>query len=202
VPLTNRVLPTGEIVALPDRGAFMGNRGILHDADKRIVRPFRLKAWIICRTAFNGRRRELMAPNRYTELFFLDEATALAAGHRPCGECRHAAFKDFAAAWGRAHGPARAAAIDAALHTDRWEGGAQRRHRAAAATLPEGAMITLEGSAWLVTAGALRRWTPAGYANRADLPGGEVEVLTPRATLAVLAAGYRAEMGGDAHGLA
>lgn len=202
MPLTNRVMPTGEIVALPQRGAFMGNRGVLHDAEKRIVRPFRGRAWIICRTAFRGRRRDLMAPGRYTELFFFDEATALAAGHRPCGECRHADFKAFAAAWGRAHGPARAADIDAALHADRLDGEAQRRHRACARELPDGTMIALDDGVWVVTGDARRRWTPGGYAERANLPAGDVEVLTPRATVRVLAAGYRAELGVDAPGFA
>jgi hypothetical protein len=196
VPLTNRVLPTGEIVALAERGTFMGNRGILHDADKRITRPYRLKAWLICQTSFNGRRRVLMGPNTYTELFFLDEPTALAAGHRPCFECRRTAANAFAAAWARAHGSARAADIDARLHTDRWDGRRQRRYTAPAQSLPENAMVLVDDAAWLVTADGIRRWTPAGYTDHAPRPLGDVTVLTPAATVAALAAGYLADRAG------
>src|SRR5262252_6911123 len=103
MPRQNRITPFGEIVAVPERGTMMGNRGALHDADGRIRRHWQVKRWLICRLEFNGRHRQVMAPDRYTELFFLDEATALAAGHRPCAECRHARFLDFCTAWGRAH---------------------------------------------------------------------------------------------------
>ena len=103
MPRQNRVTPFGEIVATPERGTFMGNRGVLHDAEGRIRRAWQLKRWIVCVLEFRGRKRQVMTPGRYTELFFLDEATALAAGHRPCAECRHARFLDFCNAWGQAH---------------------------------------------------------------------------------------------------
>jgi hypothetical protein len=95
VPLQNRVTPYGEIVALPDRGLVMGNRGILHDDARHIVRSWQVRRWIACRIAFRGRRRQLMQPHSYTELFFLDEATAFSAGHRLCAECRHADYQRF-----------------------------------------------------------------------------------------------------------
>ena len=103
MPRQNRVTPFGEIIATPERGTFMGNRGILHDPDGRVRRKWVLKNWLVCVLEFRGRKRTVMTPNRYTELFFLDEATALAAGHRPCAECRHARFIDFCLAWKAAH---------------------------------------------------------------------------------------------------
>ena len=121
----NRVTPFGDLVATPERGTFMGNRGVLHDAEGRIRRAWQLKRWIVCVLEFRGRKRQVMTPGRYTELFFLDEATALAAGHRPCAECRHARFLDFCNAWGTAH-PSKdelprptAMMIDDRLHSER-----------------------------------------------------------------------------------
>ena len=117
-------MPFGEIVAVPERGTMMGNRGVLHDAQGRIRRPWQVKRWLICLLDFKGRRRPLMAPNRYTELYFLDEATALAAGHRPCAECRRARFLAFRDAWASANGgvppeSVRVAMIDDQLHAER-----------------------------------------------------------------------------------
>src|SRR3954451_12489199 len=104
MPRQNRVTPFGEIVAVPERGTMMGNRGRLHDGEGQILRPWQVKRWLICLLEFNGRHRVVMAPDRYTELFFLDEATALAAGHRPCFECRRKSFEQFAAAWAVGNG--------------------------------------------------------------------------------------------------
>src|SRR6201998_3464626 len=99
MPRQNRVTPFGEIIATPERGTFMGNRGILHDELGHVKRAWQVRRWLVCVLEFRGRKRTVMTPNRYTELFFLDEATALAAGHRPCAECRHARFLDFCHAW-------------------------------------------------------------------------------------------------------
>ena len=125
MPRQNRVTPFGEIVATPERGTFMGNRGVLHDSEGRILRAWQLRRWIACVLEFRGRKRQVMTPGRYTELFFLDEATALAAGHRPCAECRHARFLAFCNAWGSAQ-PAEgtsprptATEIDDRLHSER-----------------------------------------------------------------------------------
>jgi hypothetical protein len=197
MPLQNRVTPFGEIVALPERGTLMGNRGILHDDAGRMVRSWQVRRCIACRTAFRGRRRQLLQPHSYTELFFLDEATAFAAGHRPCAECRHVDFQRFKAAWAVALGvPNGADHIDAVLHADRLEGrGAHQRKRTyweQLATLPEGVFIHLDGSAWLLWRGQLLEWSAGGYRTRRSLPPAaiRVEVLTPRSLVAVLGAGY------------
>ena len=125
MPRQNRVTPFGEIVAVAERGTMMGNRGRLHDARGRFLRPWQVKRWLICLLEFNGRHRQVMAPDRYTELFFLDEATGLAAGHRPCAECRHARFLAFRDAWATGNRqiigpePIKAAVIDLRLHVER-----------------------------------------------------------------------------------
>jgi hypothetical protein len=201
MPLQNRVTPFGEIVALPERGTLMGNRGILHDNAGRIVRSWQVRRWIACRTAFRGRHRQVMQPHAYTELFFLDEATAFAAGHRPCAECRHADYQRFKAAWAVGVGaPNGADEMDAVLHADRLEGrGAHQRKRTyweQLAILPEGAFIRLDGSAWLLWGGQLLEWSAGGYRTRRSLPSASsrVEVLTPRALVVVLLAGYQLEL--------
>ncbi|MBH0236329.1 hypothetical protein [Methylobrevis albus] len=194
MPLQNRVTPFGAIVADPARGRFTGNRGILHDpATRTLRRAWAGKAWLICRLDFEDRRRPVMGKG-WTELFFLDEATALAAGHRPCFFCRRAeaeAFRDAVAA-GR---PLRAAAMDTVLHTERLAGRAKRLHPLAGAAedLPDGAMVAAGGAAYLVHAGRLRPWSASGYGpavRRAAVDG----VLTPPAALAALAAGYRPDL--------
>ncbi|PKP74474.1 MAG: hypothetical protein CVT84_08100 [Alphaproteobacteria bacterium HGW-Alphaproteobacteria-6] len=192
----NRVTPEGQIVADPGRGLFMGNRGILHDAEGRILAPFRHRNWVCCVTAFKGRRREIMAPGRYTELFFLDEAVALAAGHRPCGECRRADYAAFRSAWAAANGTdlPTPRAMDRALHaarvTPRQRG--QRRHEADLAALPDGTFIAGDAAPLMVLGARLLPWTPAGYGAPCPRPtGGRVAVLTPAPTVAVLRAGYR-----------
>jgi hypothetical protein len=194
VTLQNRVTPEGALVATPERGTLMGNRGVLHDEAKQIVRPWQLVRWIACATEFRGRWRPVMAPRRWTELFFLDEATALAAGHRPCAHCRYADFTRFQAAWGTAHALERPKAeeIDRVLHADRLRGRREKRtfdERLGA--LPDGTMIELDGAAWLVQPDSLSRWSFGGYRDeRARRPGQRVTVLTPRGTVAALRAGY------------
>lgn len=201
MPLQNRVTPYGEIVALPERGLLMGNRGILHDDARHIVRSWQVRRWIACRTAFHGRRRQLMQPHSYTELFFLDEATAFSAGHRPCAECRHADYQRFKGAWAVGVGnPEGADHMDAVLHADRLEGrSANQRKRCyweQLAALPEGTFIRLDGSAWLLWRGQLLEWWAAGYLTRRSLPptSNRVEVLTPRSLVAVLRAGYQLQV--------
>jgi len=194
VPRQNRVTPYGEVVAVADRGMFWGNRGCLHDADGTLVRYSRGQAWLICVLDFKGRRRTLMAPGRLTELFFLDEATALAAGHRPCGECRIQDFRDFKAAWGQAHPDERSApAIDARLHADRLAApGTKRTYREPIENLPSGAVVDHDGGPWLVWGDELLAWAPGGYGRREPRPShGIVTVLTPRAAVSALAANYR-----------
>lgn len=197
MPLQNRVTPEGEIVAVASRGLVMGNRGgQLHGEDRTLRRRrWATKAWICCRLEFNGRRRQVMAPNRYTELFFLDEATALAAGHRPCFECRRQEFLWFATLWNRTRGlPGRATAaeMDEVLHPERIEGvGGKPTWRASTVEVPSGAIVRHAGTPHLVLAGWLLPWSHDGYgASRPRPEAGEAEVLTPRSTTMVLAAGY------------
>jgi hypothetical protein len=184
VPLQNRVTPFGEIVADPARGAMFGNRGgCLHDGEKRLGRRrWASRAWICCVLEFKGRRRALMQPNRYTELFFLDEATAFAAGHRPCFECRRADALRFRDAFGAR----RADEMDRPLHGERLG----PKPEVAISELPEGAMVARDGAAWLVWRGALRRWSFTGYREARPLDG-RATLLTPRSTVAAFRRGYR-----------
>ena len=195
MPLQNRVLPTGEIAALPLRGTFMGNRGILHGPD-RTLGPARWRHphWICCVLAFKDRHRVPMTPGRYTELFFHDEAVALAAGHRPCAECRRPDFLRFLDAWERAHGDRpKAAEIDRILHAARIESRTrrQRRHKAETAALPDGTFVLHDGAPALVQRARLHPFGPEGYGPPLPRPrAGEAEVLTPAPLVAVLREGY------------
>jgi len=191
VTLQNRVTPLGELVADPARGLVYGNRGCLHDASGRIRRRYAGKRWIACRLEFRGWKRvRLLQPGRFTELFFLDEATAFAAGHRPCSLCRHEDFVRFAALWNELErGPATADAIDASLHGERLdpETRAHRLHEERAEELPDGAFVLRDGAPFLVLGDELLRWTPAGYTERRPRPGhGRASSITPPALVDVL----------------
>ena len=189
MPLQNRVTPFGEIVSVPARGTLFGNRGNLHDASGRIRRPMRLKAWIYCLLEFKGRKRALLQPGSYTELFFLDEATALAAGHRPCAECQRARYNEFMSHWS-ATNPSllggqklRAPAVDAVLQAERFgPGGRKVTFRSRLGELPAGCMVVLDerpGEAWLMDAGGVRAWSPQGYGALTEVSKDtEVAVLT------------------------
>ena len=185
--LQNRVTPFGVIIATQDRGTLMGNRGRLHDDRKTIQRRWAGKAWICCETEFRGRNRRVMAPGKYTELFFLDEAVALAAGHRPCFTCRREDARAYSDCWGRAP---KASEIDRVLHGERLLNKGKRIHLRDVAALPDGAFVKRDGAAWLVRGPALLRYTPAGYDAAVERPAGTAETLTPPATLRVLATGY------------
>jgi hypothetical protein len=196
MPLQNRVTPFGEIVAIPQRGLFTGNRGIIHDPGRRTLlgRRWASKAWIVCLCAFKGVRRDVMGGRSWTELFFLDEATALAAGHRPCFHCRRGDAKAFRAAWARGNGgaPPRAAEMDATLHRERLDGRRKRLHPLPAlAAMPDGAMVASGDASYLVRGGRTLLWSAAGYRE----VGSSLEnarLLTPPSTVRALAAGYRA----------
>jgi len=191
MPYRNRVTPTGEIIATPSRGLFIGNRGVLHNSDGEIVRTFRGKRWIICLLDFKDRRRQVMTPGRYTELFFLDEATALAAGHRPCRECRRADFDRFAALWRQVNGgTGMADEMDAVLHRERLTD--EKMLVSSLADLPDGVFVQQrDGNSLLVWQGYLWLWSPVGYTERLPLVVSEpLTLLTPPPTVAVLAAGY------------
>ena len=173
----------------------MGNRGRLHDEHRRIVRFTQVPRWLACVLEFRGRHRQVMRPGYYTELFFLDEATAFAAGHRPCAECRSRDYRRFRSLWETLFGaPATAGTIDARLDEERRDGDVKRTHRAGVATLPDGTYVAVDGVAWLVAGDALLAWSPHGYTRRVERPrDGDVDVLTPRSIVAVLAAGYQPE---------
>jgi hypothetical protein len=200
VPRPNRVTPTGEIIAAAARGTLMGNRGILHDARQRLgAARWRHPHWICCRLVFKGRRREIMTPGHYTELFFLDEATALAAGHRPCHECRRDDLRRFQTAWRRAFETAdiSASAIDRVLHKARVDPRTRRqiRFEAALDELPDGTFVALPddpSTPLLILGERLLPWHPFGYRPPRPRPAtARCLVLTPRPTVAVLRAGYR-----------
>jgi hypothetical protein len=189
VPYRNRVTPFGEIVAIAERGTLMGNRGVIHSDDGSHKREWQVRRWIACRLEFKGRRRAVRQPRRWTELFFLDEATALAAGHRPCAECRREDYRRWQAAWPGED--AHADAMDLVLHADRLDGRAKRTYDARLGELPDGVMVERGGAAFLVAGGGLRAWSPAGYgAAEAAGPDGRVRVLTPRSTVATIDRGY------------
>jgi len=196
MPRQNRVTPHGELIAVPDRGLFWGNRGPLLNPRGDLTRYSSGRAWAICVLSFKGRRRTQWRPGRLTELYFLDEATGLAAGHRPCGECRYREYQAFKQAFAEAvTGGRRAGApeIDQRMHESRLtEPGRRRTYRAPLAELPDGTTISGGGTPWLLWRGELLGWTPGGYGERRPVTGaGTVTVITPQVSVAVLAAGYR-----------
>ena len=196
MPLRNRATPRQEIIADPARGLVYANRGVLVDAHGQIRRHWGVRRWIACRLEFKGRRRRpLMAPGRYTELFFLDEATAFAAGHRPCGECRYEDYKRFGAIWQRLHpGLVGADAMDDQLHEERVdpETREQRHHAMAFEGLPDGTFVLRDQRPWLVLGDQLLEWTPAGYVaeRRARPSAGMAVVLTPPSLVDVVRSGW------------
>ena len=213
MPRQNRVTPFSEIIATPERGTLMGNRGVLHNRHGTIRRNWKRTRWIICLLDFKKRKQELMKPGCYTQLFFLDEATALAAGHRPCAECRRPRFIDFCAAWQKAHpgddegAKLTATVIDTRLHAERLIPDRSRRSFVAAlADLPDGVFVTLAGSgqqAYLVWGDHLLSWSPGGYTQRRQRSlDQEVTVLTPEATVGTIRAGYAPAVHPSAVGLA
>lgn len=196
----NRVDPFGNLIATPARGTLMGNRGCLHNPGGQIRRHHQGQRWLICRLDFRDRRREVMKPGHYTELFFLDEATALAAGHRPCAECQRARFQLFSQLWGQANAErlngARLSApqLDAILHQERLTAkGDKVTYLAQLAHLPSGTLITLpeHATAYLVLEDKLLPWSPDGYGMSIDRRHGQlVHVLTPHSTVLTLLYGY------------
>jgi hypothetical protein len=197
MPLQNRVTPSGEIVADPSRGLMMGNRGCLHGQGRTLgVSRWRSKLWICCLLDFKGVQRDPMPPGRWTALFFLDEATALAAGHRPCAYCRRADYLAFAEAWRADRGLPRrpsAAEMDTALHRERTDRSRRKlTYLVPAAELPDGVMIRARGEPGLLIGGGMRPWSFHGYGAPAPAdPAGRAEVLTPPSIVAAITAGYR-----------
>jgi hypothetical protein len=195
MPLRNRVTPLGDLVATSARGLVYGNRGCLHDAAGQIRRRSAGKRWIACRLEFRGwQRGPLLQPGRFTELFFLDEATAFAAGHRPCALCRREDYRRLLALWRELHpGQEGADAVDEQLHAERLADGegARRLHDAPFASLPDGTFVLERGEPFLVLGPHLLRWTVAGYAERTARPArGQASVLTPPSLVSLLDRGW------------
>jgi hypothetical protein len=195
MPLQNRVTPTGDIIATPHRGMFTGNRGIIHDpATKTLTRRWAGRAWLTCLCEFRGWRREVMGGRSWTELFFLDEATAFAAGHRPCFFCRRQDANRFRAAWEQGNGIAnvRAGDIDALLHAERLSSGKKRLHALPMPMqeLPDGTMLQEGNDSYLIVGGQALRWTPGGY-RQAPNALQSAMLLTPPSTVRALSIGYR-----------
>ncbi|MFL5748210.1 MAG: hypothetical protein ACJ751_26285 [Niastella sp.] len=201
--LQNRVNPKGEIISTAARGAWMGNRGLLHNDRKEIVRPFRLLAWITCVLSFKDRKRIVMTPGLYTELFFLDEATAFSAGHRPCYECRRDDYRRFKQYWlqGNPVHPfnekTSITEIDAILHQERLgTGNSKITFRADINELPDGTFVLLDEKPFLIKGDLLYPWTPAGYDTGIARPHNmEVAVLTPASIVNTFKVGYVPQMG-------
>jgi hypothetical protein len=206
VAAQNRVTPLGDIEAFPLRGAFTGNRGRLHEG-RRIVRLHAGDLWIICALRFSDRWSEQWLPRRFTWLFFFDEAVALAAGHRPCGECRHASYVAYRDAWAEANlsrPPPSARDINRQLHAERLVGGTHRRHQHGMSWrgLPDGAFIlNAQGAPHVVLGSQLVEWTRNGYGTRRPRPiRGEANVITPPSSVAVLRSGYPVQIDSTALG--
>jgi hypothetical protein len=215
MPRQNRVTPRGEIIATSARGTLMGNRGCLHDDQDHPVRQYQVRRWLICMLDFKNRKRTPMPPGHYTSLFFLDEATALAAGHRPCAECQRARFDDFRRHWAAAN-PELAGSptpnvdmIDRALHAERISDHFYQRDKVKLTyaeqlgALPDGAFVLLESSdtPYLVRGDALYPWSFADYGTPIARPATTAQVLTPRSTVRALAHGYSAGLHHSAHSL-
>jgi hypothetical protein len=195
----NRVTPLSELVADPARGLVYGNRGCLHDDAGEIRRRYAGRRWIACRLRFRGwHRTPLLQPGRFTELFFLDEATAMAAGHRACALCRREDYDRLVALWRELHpGQVGADAIDAQLHGERVAAGTrtQLRHEAPLAGLPDATFVLRDGAPWLVLGRELLAWTPAGYTQRvARPPRARALVITPPSLVDVLRAGWEGDV--------
>jgi hypothetical protein len=196
MPLQNRVTPTGDIIATPHRGLFTGNRGIIHDPATRTLlnRRWSSQAWLVCVCEFKGRRRQVMGGRSWTELFFLDEATAFAAGHRPCFFCRRDDAVRFRAAWeaGNCVADVRAGDVDRVLHRERLDGGRKRLHALPVplGQLPDGAMVRQGDDSYLIAQGRALAWSPAGY-RETPAALADAMLLTPPSTLRALSAGYR-----------
>ena len=197
--LQNRVDPRGNIITTSARGHWMGNRGQLHDKGKTIKRPFKLKAWITCVLEFKDRHRQVMAPGLYTELFFLDEATAFAAGHRPCFECRREDYKRFKRYWLKGNPEygfdekTSIGQIDAILHRERTAPDKLKvTYKARASDLPDGTFIEHGGEPYLIKDQKMHHWSPSGYDKEIDKPGNEMmTVLTPKSVVNTFKAGYQ-----------
>jgi hypothetical protein len=201
--LQNRVDPWGTLISVPTCGAWLGNRGILHNEQKQIVAPWRHKSWVTCKLEFQGRKREIFSAGHYSELFFLDEATALSAGHRPCAECRRERYNEFKALWCAANlGAISLSAvpisqIDKQLHSERAvRCGGKVTFQSELKAVPAGAFIAINGVAFLHWLGRLHQWSPCGYSqpHLSLSPSAVVTVLTPASIVRLLQHGFEPQV--------
>lgn len=207
-PLQNRVTPQGKLEAVTARGKWLGNRGILHNSQQEIIAPWRHKAWVTCKLDFKGRKRTVFSPKSYSELFFLDEATAFSAGHRPCGECQREKYNVFKAAWCAAnqsllHTPnPLIIELDKHLHSDRaLTGGKKVTYSEKLSNLPDGVIVVIEDKITLLYSGHLHTWTHAGYAEQRPTQhsSATVQVLTPKSMVAAFHSGFQIQIHESAH---
>jgi hypothetical protein len=199
--LQNRVDPQGNIISTTARGTWLGNRGVIHNEQKQIIKPYNLKAWITCALEFRGRHREVMMPNRWTELFFLDEATAFSAGHRPCFQCRYKDHQQFKAAWLKGNPQygfnekTPVSEIDKILHAERINKGEKVTYDEDPANLPNGTFILIDGKPYAIWGKLIYQWTPFGYEKGITLlTAKKVKVLTPKSIVNMLKAGYEPQI--------
>lgn len=196
--LQNRVDPFGNLIKTQARGAWMGNRGILHNDKREVIRSFKLKAWITCKLEFNGRKRQVMAPHRYTELFFLDEATSFAAGHRPCFECRRENYHKFKSLWLKGnpqyHFDEKTSIkkIDDILHKERINRDRSKvTYQENIKSIPNGTFVLVENKAYLIFNKKMYLWSPFGYETEIELPNkNKLTVITPGSLVNTFRAGY------------
>ncbi|MFC0512808.1 hypothetical protein ACFFGT_01315 [Mucilaginibacter angelicae] len=201
--LQNRVNPFGQLIKTPERGAWLGNRGVIHNEQQEIVRAYKIKAWITCVLEFRGRHREIMQPDRWTELFFLDEATAFSAGHRPCFQCRykdHQRFKEFWIKGNPHYGfniKTPVSKIDDILQTERIAADKSKvTYEENLKGLPNGTFVFYDEKPYLLKDGQLYLWSPAGYQKGIMMPDvGKLLVLTPQSFVNMFNAGYVPQMG-------
>ncbi|MBE7170374.1 MAG: hypothetical protein INR73_07275 [Williamsia sp.] len=201
--LQNRVSPYGELIRTKARGAWLGNRGVIHDELKEIVRPYKIKAWITCMIKFRGRQREIMQPDRWTELFFLDEATAFSAGHRPCFQCRYRDHRRFKRSWLKGNAEwgfdlnTPVSAIDDIIHAERIAPDRSKvTYSANINHLPDGTFISYDKKPYLINGKQMYLWCPEGYSGGVPFPTEEeITVLTPRSIVKMFGAGYIPQMG-------
>jgi hypothetical protein len=203
--LQNRVDPWGNIITTSARGSWMGNRGLLHDEHRHIRRSFRLKAWLICRLEFKGRKRPVMAPRQYTELFFLDEATAFSAGHRPCFECRREDANRFKSFWIKGNPEydfderTLIGEIDEVIHKERMDSeGSKISYEEKIGNLPDGCCFVYNNTPFFIAGTLMFPWSPFGYGRGVPLAETErVAVLTPKSVVNAFRAGYVPQMAID-----
>jgi hypothetical protein len=201
--LQNRVDPLGRFIKTSARGSWMGNRGVIH-MHKQITKPFKHKAWITCALEFKGRKRTVMMPGRWTELFFLDEATAFAAGHRPCFECRKGDAQRFKSCWLKGNPvhnfnmTTSINLIDAIIHGERIDKEKKKvMHQQVSSDIPEGTFILMNDDAYVFTNSRLHRWTAFGYEDGIPVPeGSTLTVLTPHSIVNAFRAGYTPQIKG------